>query len=395
MHPAGMVLRQAIDQNLNKLGLSSAGHAWALKALHPCDESKTEIVPIPDNATADVACFETRHSRILSVPPGVNENWDCQLAVVPTFDVPIVFRTKASSTDVWGKWLPILSVSPSFAPGLVEIATGGTPFSQIQDAALNKNAEEFRQLFRGMTVVHNASSLANQGMVTAGQWGVKWDTVLEPPAVSGAGTTPDPIQFLVFTDIPSDDDGIIVKCPEASQWEAKQGVYMPMRFNEPTHLFTKTGGSEITPVGSNTAVKIGMPIILSGASDSWSILNDSIQVGSEPGTLITPTTAGPVNLLFGTCIFSGLDKTAQLVIKLRSGIEFVPISSNESVWATKTRSAEDTVAIKNVQIIGNKIPAQFPHKYNSLGWLLPLIKQAAKGAWAIAAPWLGQKVSEW
>lgn len=398
MFPNSMVLTRAINQDLtklSKLGLTEAGHKWALKALHPCDESKSELVPIPDNATSDVACAEIRHSRTLGAPSGATGNWDCQILVIPTSDIPAAFRTRPSG-GAWSPWQALLTITPNFTPGLVQIASAGNPFQALVDPGLNKLSEEWRQLFRGMTIVHDASALANQGMVTAGQWGAKSDIISDHPMVNGATTTPEKIDFLVFTDVPDDDDKVVMKCPSATQWEARNGVYLPMRFNDPTHLFSEPTGSEFTPAGSNTATKIGMPVILSGTGDTWSILGDSIQVpGSAPGILHCPTTSGGVNQMVGTAIFQGLDKSSSLVVKLRSGIEFVPTTGTEALWMAKTRCPEDAVAIKNVQIIGNKIPMQFPHKYNSLGWLLPLIKQAAKGAWAIAAPWLGQKITEW
>lgn len=377
------------------LGSTASGSAWALRALHPCDERTSGGVAIPNLSETESANMEVRHSQILSKPGSITEagNWDVQIAVLPFADAGIAYRVKSSSTPTWQFWTLLTPTQGNITPGASLLANGAVPFAPSVAPALSLESTGFRQTFRGLTVVMNSASLTNQGLVTVGQWGVKPDVINLVPATAGATVEPTPVEHTFISGVPSSPDDIVVTCPQAGQWEARKGVYMPMRFQDPQHDYTPATSNEYI-VGDNMK-KMGMPILLGrpGSDDILSYLSALVYVEpNTPGNFLIYTSAGRVNQNFGTVIFSGIDATTSLAIKLRSGLELT--AKGSSGFANFTASAEilDQQAIDAVQVISTRLKVAYTHDYNSAGLLLGALATAAKTAIPMLANWVANKI---
>jgi len=421
-----MAMRKLLNKDV-PLGITEKGRQWALRALHPCDDATSLTIGIPDNTQSQSTNMEVRHSQELAAPDGTTANWDCELTVLPCVDAKVVYRTRSAGTTGWSRWhqLSVTSgqiLTGGFNPNIWD--TSVTPPVYFQEAAVESvptlvtNSTGFRSPFSGMTVVMNSNSLTNQGFVTAGQWLVKPREQLLPAdlnlltdsqraSITEPIVTYENLKFIVFDDIPSEPDQIVVKCGEAGQWEARKGIYMPMRFSDPVHLYsdadgsplviaTKGGtiGSDITPNGTPVIMRdVGEETAVEGFGTGYLWKTGPVIEGGviTEGTLMT--VAGVINQNIGVAIFSGLDKSAMLVIKTRTGCE---LQANEDSLLSGTASDapdKDQLALDMVQTVQGKIPLVYEHKFNSLGFLLPLIAKAAMAVLPHVAPWLINKAA--
>lgn len=245
------------------LGRTAEGSFWAMRALHPCDEAAGGSASIPNLSATESANLEVRHANILSYPFTVDTdhpavNWDVQFCVLPYADMAVAYRTKKSNATEWGFWLQYTPAQGNVLTGVSTLGTSSALFDPGTAPTLSNETTQFRQAFRGATFVLNTASLTNQGLVTAGQWGQKVDTEEMYPVrgvddTSGLRTA----SHLVLTDIPTSPDDIVIKCPTAGQWEARKGVYLPMRFNDTVHIYTDSVANMWQNTNENTQIPYG------------------------------------------------------------------------------------------------------------------------------------------
>lgn len=369
----------ALPNNLaDNLGSTPEGSAWAKRALHPCDQTAGGGIPLPDTAGTLSVNIESRHAVILSNPFTTDGNWDVELIVLPFPDIVAAYRCKLSSSSSWNYWQVLAGQTNGADPGRVQIEgiSANPPFVIETVPQLSVEDSAVRQTFRGITVVANMSSLANQGIVTSGQWGAKPDTMSLKPSKDPVTTIPS-IPHQVFKGIPVTPDDIVKECPNAGQWEAKKGVYMPMRFVDPTSLYLPTLADGLQ--NGNIVQYSGQPVVLvdtgSNPDAITSYAGDLLYVNQTSNSAYT--SVGPINQNLGFIIFSGLASTAQLAIKIRTGLEIVPNPNTALASVAIKQTIVDKQAIDSVSIIGAQLPVSFPHKYNSLGMLMPLISAIA------------------
>jgi hypothetical protein len=412
--PANTVLSKTIRKEL--LGSTEQGSAWAYRAFHPNNSMTSRVEGIPDLTAEQSANIEIRHNQVMAAPAGLpaNTNWDVMFAVLPLVDCPIAYRTRASTVTEWGPWI-------QFARDQGQILTGGLkpyiytlgaetqPLEVTAVPTLMDNSKGFRQTFKGLTIVMNSNSLTNQGIVTAGQWlTTARDTAVVPSIGVNEGAAPGrlakPINRLTYIDIPSEPDDIVIQCGEAGQWEAHKGVYMPMRFSEPVHLYNKDGGSplEYSESGNpDVSEPSGSPVVLVDKGQDLAALNFQDWIvwrgapvfsGTAPTTGTVMTTAGEINQNLGIVCFSGLDPKAMLMVKTRTGCELQPEESSLLISAAQDPPKVDEVALKMVQSAQRELPLVYEHKYNSAGLIIPLLAKALAAVAPTVLPWLGKRI---
>lgn len=251
---------------------------------------------------------------------------------------------------------------------------------------LIKDATAFRQSFKGLTIEPNMSSLTNQGMVTAGQWGMDVDVEDFKCEFSDVGLPAGSIKHAIVKGIPSTKTDVLGACPNSGDWPAKHGIYMPMRFTQPTHLYQEATGTELQDTSTtppNTQVS-GLPILLYdvNSADVQNPLSYPAQLIWDENASYGPrgtfyTTAGSINQNIGTCIFTGIASVTTFDIKTRTGIEFVAVADATMAAFMSQAPLKDQVALDVVQATQTRLPVVYYSKYNSLGMLVPLIAKAA------------------
>lgn len=427
---SGIGVRGAITNRIDNLAIdahfTSDGAAFVHRACHPNDETRGGGVFIPDDVTADRAVIEERPYGILAAPASIptDGNWDLQVCVLSTSDIPYVYRTKPSTSTDWFAWQ--VGDSAAFVkPGAIQcasaVADGATTVLPTEQAlpitengaavvpTLLRDTAQFRQAFAGITCIMNSSSLHDEGYVTAGQWGNKAKTVKAVPNVASFITDnfpmgfddpryePSQVECLLYVGVPDSVRDIVAACPEFGQWEAKKGIYMPMRFDDPVHIFnggavnalaTATGGGNV-----QTHVKVGYPLMLTGVGRlEERFARDAVFLDTtNPGRCVT--SAGDVNQTFGCMIWSGLHKTTQIIVKMRVGLDLVPVPDSQFAASVQKGPLKDQLALDMATSIQSKLPVVYEHKYNSLGFLAGLVGKAAKMLLPTFAPWLGDQVS--
>lgn len=378
-----------------RLGNTASGSEFVLRAAHPCDETHSGGVPIPDASESSSANLEVRHLDIISAPPGdvTSSNWDIQILSLALPDVAVVYRKKLSTNPAWGFWHSLPITGQTIAPGtskfLGTITDINAGWEEITKPSLVSTASSFRQSFRGLTIVPNMSSISNQGFVISGQ-------VNNLPTVQSLGfnyrtdvaeheTVENPLDCITYASIPNNNDQLMSVCPDASTWEAKKGVYMPLHFVQPTHLYNEAVGAtytRATTAGREEVSHTGYPVILGTSQNTTDeninvfgglIFPDTTNVGSP-----FLTSAGLVNSTLGVVIMSGLAANATLEVKTRSGLEFVPKPGTAAAPFITEAPLKDQMALDMAQALQKKLPSSFPHRYNSLGALLPMLMSVGK-----------------
>lgn len=371
------VITNRLRRNPQAIADTAAGRRWALRALHPNDESAGGGAPIPDLSLSQSANLEVRHGTIVTAPNDAvtdKSNWDCQFIVLPFPDVALAYRRRKAGND-WSFFYILNPLQNQVTPGsfIHEDDTHG--FEPGTLPALSESTTSTRQSFRGLTVELNANSISDQGYMTAGQWGAKPSMVpLVPSTKNGSQITAE-IDHYVVESIPGEPDQIIRQCPEAGQWTARQGVYIPCYPTDPTHPYESTGVNVVNNSG-DAIVSMGKPVLLRGNNaDAIQYTPELVYYGTS--STAAATSACFINQNLATVIFSGLDHTANLFLKMRSGVECIPQRESPMAAFTETAPMVDTKALQFVQAMASRIPICYPAKYNSAGLLGALIASKA------------------
>lgn len=377
------------------LGATAQGSYWAMRALHPCDETRGGGAPIPDQSETESANLEYRVDSI-SAAADSTQNWDLQLVFLPFAELPIAQRTRVSGAGEWSDWYGFAPNGSPIQPGYLTLGHGNdiedppyvAPFNH-KNPVLYSDTTGFRAPYRGITCILNASSLSNQGYITAGQWSNTPELDQATLNISSAANPGGPLYQTYFVkDVPEDPADIITRCPEAGQWEARKGIYMPLRFPNPAHQYTTPiAYSQVGP--AQEPFTFGIPIQIQRTNVA---LNDYVYKLNEGVNQEVWTVSGTVNLNLGTVIFSGLDPRATVVTKCRSGLELIPNKGTMASEFIKTSPIIDDTAIKAVQAISSKLPVVYESKFNSLGAIVPAIFSVAKHILPVVAPWLMGKI---
>lgn len=371
------VITNRLRRNPQAIADTAAGRRWALRALHPNDESAGGGAPIPDLSLSQSANLEVRHGTIVTAPADAvssQSNWDCQFIVLPFPDVALAYRYRKSGND-WSFFYLLSPLQQQASPGsfIHEDDTHGFDVGTLP--ALADSTTSARQPFRGLTVELNANSISDQGYMTAGQWGAKPSMVpLVPSTKNGTQITAE-VDHYVVESIPGEPDDIIRQCPEAGQWTARQGVYIPCYPSDSTHPYESTGVNVVNNSGDGIQ-SMGKPVLLRGGNAG------AVQYTPELVYFNTSSTAAAtsscyINQNLATAIFSGLDHTANLFLKMRSGIECIPQKDSPMAAFTEPAPMVDTRALQFVQAMASRIPLCYPAKYNSAGLLGALIASKA------------------
>jgi hypothetical protein len=395
--PNTAIARQLTTSGI-QLGSTLAGSYWALRALHPCDEAQGGGAPIPDASNTQSANLESRLDSTIAGPdfvPGSTGNWDCEIACLPFSEIPVAYRKKLSD-KAWGSddtnWVALKPNGANIQPGVITLGNAGAIEPVVKkEPSLYLQSTGFRQTYRGLTICHNSSSLNNQGMVTAGQWENTPSSQDLALTIGLAPTLANQSNVFVLRDIPDDPAQIITRCPQAGQWRATEGIYMPMRFPNPSHQYTIPAGKIVESTGGVVNSVPGAIQMLgtgTNALDSW-VFNSADNNNDVVGV------AGIVNQNLGIAYFTGLDKTSELVVKVRSGIEMSPRHNTIAASFIQPGPFKDDVAINAVTAISRELPVVYAAKYNLLGSLLPMIGAAAKFILPVIAPWLLEKGVNW
>lgn len=400
------------------LGTTAYGSAYCRRYIHPCDEVRSGPMKIPDNINDKSAAIEQRIYSVINAPSATTANWDLQVVSLPFADVPVVMRRRPAGGN-WSYWHPVTENIP-FPPGKTTLGTvqnvagGGLapdafPTVDLKPSLFTDN-NTYRGVARGLTFDLNANALSNQGFIMAAQWGSKPYTVRapifhpqDPNWFDGSGTTSIPAYlinhqpYFVVKDIPNEPSELMAKVGGACEWKSTEGFYMPIHYEDPTHLYPEYSSWNIG--GGEAPVTGGCPIALSSTDETG-----AIDIDVQADCVYTPdtnpesgrtciTTCAAINQMVGCVIFSGLDKSASIILKVISDYELIPTEKSSLAPATTDAPATDPAAMSFTQDITRGLPMGFPAKYNNLGLIMNAVKPLIRPAMQVAMPWLADRMT--
>jgi len=325
-------------------------------------------------------------------------NWDYQVVLLPFTDLVAAHRWRASGLidAPWSPWVAFDALSTVIAPGIYQLGDNSTIGHDISKPTLMNLSSAYRQSFKGITIVPDMNSLNNEGIVTAGQWGL--ETQKLPLAASTAVPPPDGthvLEHILVKGIPSTSTGIVSACANAGSWRAEKGVYIPMRFDQPNHLYVSgVGNTYPIPVeGREEMVETGYPVLIQSPDsvDADGNLDYGKSVISTGVGIQIFTTAGEINQNTGVIMFTNLAASTALQIKIRTGVELVALPNTAYASVQTVAPLKDQLALDAVQNIQTRLPVAYEAAFNSKGKILPWIMDAAKKILPIVAPWLAGK----
>jgi hypothetical protein len=83
-------LKSVISGFGQELGVTSAGQAFCIKALHPSDPT-TDVEGVPDQTSASTTMVNFQQTFVISNPGSVNNSWEGELYALPDPTIPMSY----------------------------------------------------------------------------------------------------------------------------------------------------------------------------------------------------------------------------------------------------------------------------------------------------------------
>lgn len=361
--------------------------AWAARAVHPCDEKRTGALPIPDRTARTTCCPEYRFDTTLSAPASYymvagtavqTNKWDCAIQSPDLIECAAIVFMKPSEVD-WDTWSIKLQLTEN-----AEWRPQALRFVQFPEGtSIAGVAEAWRVTHRGMTVHMDAPSINNVGMVYAQRWPEAWELIEHT-----LGTPATKIPLAVAKTGPWLPRDMIARAGNTYENNAIENCYTPVfpaqqfsvvpyqaqgewaQQNQATKAVTgwingEAGGGVVYPLPHLANVAFASESVLGvqtfGYQGGW---ESGLQYWSGlAGAANAATTASPV---------------ANLIIKVRQGVELVPIAAGPLSPFSVSPVPYNPAAIDFVTHVAQSSAMSYPGNYNDLGKIWGAIKSGLK-----------------
>lgn len=381
-----------LQRRLASYGLSAAGVAWVVKALHPT--CPLTIDGLPDSTYMKSARAESRAQETLTAPPGTTTTWDLLIM-------------KAGGDVCSVLWCAVPSGEP-FAPGSANavigaLITGTTVLDTVASVVENTSASNlgsiygvqntqlfthWRTSYSSLTVYMTASALNDGGTIYAGQW---------PPPSPGTRYASDVFVYDNVADVavrtltptdPSDEDELTLTNPRTYMAPARDGVYVPYRFPGPTIPFREVSLAAFVGVGGQP-----FPCAVVNTSNTASAIRGALAQQFNAFGNNGVGTLARYNTVLDDCnngwvIVRGLSPQATMTLKFVQGFEAVPSDVTSSSVTTspiaqfaKASPPFDPRCFEAYYRITSEMADCYPASWNALGTLASALGSAASYLW--------------
>jgi hypothetical protein len=364
--------------------------AWAARAVHPCDEKRTGALPIPDKTARTTCCPEYRFDTTLSAPTAYvksaggasvpTNKWDCAIQSPDLIECAAIVFMKPSEIG-WDEWINYVHL-----PENAEWVPQALRFVQFPEGTgISSVAEAWRVTHRGMTVHMDAPSINNVGMVYAQRWPEAWELIEH---TIGSGETATRVPVAVAKTGPWLPRDMIARAGNTYESNAVEHCYTPVfpaqqfdvvpyqaqgewvQQNQATAAVTgwtngKAGGGVIYPMPQSTNLS-ATAVFLEG------VQTFGYQGGWESGLQYWSGLAGVASA------GATASPIANLVIKVRQGVELVPIASGPLSPFSVSPVPYNPAAIDFVTHVAQSSAMSYPGNYNDLGKIWGAIKSGLK-----------------
>jgi hypothetical protein len=269
-------------------------------------------------------------------------------------------------------------------PGTFDLGNGtAAPFeATVPDIA--QKATAFRRVAGGITCELDCNQIANQGHVAAGQTGDQ--LTIEELGVGAEITGSDPVvgpylaNSLVLPYVPGTSGQLIAKEPDATFWRADKGVYMPIKYLQPRHDYTavakKVATFDTTHLGQQVNGFLGIPLWTKSTADGTNPTLIPVRIGDGGSRHVS--TAGLINAQTGVIIFEGIDKTANVMTKVKVIVQVDPSPTFDWGLWSGPQPPLDTKAMEGVIQVQRKLATAYPADYNDLSKIVDSIWRVVK-----------------
>jgi hypothetical protein len=383
--------------SMNKLNKLYAGMpqyeqtlAWAARAVHPCDEKRTGALPIPDKTARTTCCPEYRFDTTLSAPaafvgpdgkPVATNKWDCAIQCPDLIEAAAIVFMKPTEIT-WDNWANNYIHRGDNAEWLPQALR----FVQFPEGtSIAGVAEAWRVTHRGMTVHMDAPSINNVGMVYAQRWPEAWELV---DHTIGSGETATQLPIAVAKTGPWLPRDMIARAGNTYETNAIQNCYTVMFPAQQFDVVPYQAQAEWAQQNAATKAKTGwvngadgggvvypFPHISNLAAFATSVngvQTFGYQGGWESGLQYWTGLAGAANAA------NTAAPVANLVIKVRQGVELVPIASGPLSPFSVSPVPYNPAAIDFVTHVAQSAAMSYPGNYNDLGKIWGAIKSGLK-----------------
>lgn len=300
-------------------GDSIHGSAFVTKAAHPA-HTTIGMVGIPDRTAGPKAMLEFKLTALISKPVTAVSNWGCTMCTYPNAVLPLAYvATPDTGAAVQGTLLNTQIASGTLATIV---------------AAWKGNVQAARVAYQGLTVFCDTPTLSDQGTVVCGQVTPSWSI-----------TTATGVDTCTYNGSPITENALM-NLPTATQWAAREGVYMPIRLNTPTFPFTNQGQS-------------------------------AIYAGPITG-LTTGIVTTNLNAQLGAVVFSNLSINAALRVTMRLGVEVITSSGSAYGPFLVMPQSADQRALDSYFSVAARMNDAYPSSYNDLNKFLGVLKSIGK-----------------
>lgn len=239
------------------MGRNAESGLWVYKYLHPCSDQVIGVPRgIPDETSCNVTSFELRNLLQIPAPNGLasGSKWGCIMYLTNFPEYPVMYRaftegaTVGTPLNIWGLFSDIRAAGWAVMPanGMVgQFNATVASTSGAHDAIFNvpisgRRYSKFRTMYKGVTIHLNANALSDEGMTTVAQTGASQSESVDIPILYDNLDVPfDPNLAIKYVDIqmvPHVDESVMLNQGVSSiNWNAKEGVYVQQRFNEPVN----------------------------------------------------------------------------------------------------------------------------------------------------------------
>lgn len=363
-------------------------YEWAARASHPCDERRTGAVPIPDKTSRTTACPEYRYDTTFSAPATycldgttmiATTKWDCALHSPDMVEVGFLKFMKPTDVE-WGVWNAALrdhkdkNVGWEYTANRFDQYPEGTSIADV--------AEAWRVTHRGMTVHLDAPEINNTGMIYAQHWPEEWEVLSNEQPIEGGHefervvakvgpwTPKDQTQRAGNTyEINAFTGTYVIQYPD-QQFDVvayqSQGTFQGQVNDKPSNNgfdnSNANGGVWYSPpglIGFSSDVHHGFGIQTHGYKGGWTA--GLAYFEGLPG-------AGG----------SGIAPSANLVVKIRQGVECVPRPNSPLAPFTVGPVPYNPGAIEFVVHVAQSAAMAYPADYNDFGKIWGAIKRGLK-----------------
>lgn len=341
----------------------SDAYNWCITALTPATEHAGPVTGVPDLDTQNTFQFNWRQTNTITPPSGITADWDCEVLTIPGPGVFALYRTKPSSSTTWTSFV-IMNDQYSWnstQPVVTNGISGGNAGNWYQDTSA------YRAMYHSATIICNAPSLADQGMVVSGQIApiytpvaltdVNGTTVTgtNPVAVDATGIPSLWNQGLTYNQRAPSFDTVLQTCPRGEMRRARDGAYIPHRFYDGLFRWQPSNNTYYTGVDAWGGI----------SSNNWHLL-----AGWKPSPLF-----GRMN--YGVAAFRGLGYQTTLQLFTRSGYELVCSAASSFRPFLNPSCGPDMTAVEKYFRLAAMLSESYPASYNEKDTLTAIIGELA------------------